>query len=53
MYENFKSENLKKEHYTLLIIPYWWDGKLARYKITYKKLEKQLSASNTPFFQIV
>jgi hypothetical protein len=32
MYKNFKSENLKKEQNTILIIPCWWDGKLARYK---------------------
>jgi hypothetical protein len=39
-YENFKSEALKKEQNTVLIIPCWWDGKLARYKITDMNLEK-------------
>jgi hypothetical protein len=31
MYKNFKSENLKKKQHTIIIIPYWWDGKLPRY----------------------
>jgi hypothetical protein len=32
MYENIKSEKLKKEQNAVIIIPCWWDGKLARYK---------------------
>jgi hypothetical protein len=31
MYENVKSEVLKKEQHTIIIIPCWWDGKLPRY----------------------
>jgi hypothetical protein len=40
---------LKKEQNTIVIIPCWWDGKLARYNIKNQEFIKLISVSNTVF----